>query len=342
MTRREKGTLANMNHSLINWRTLALVLFCGTLLAWPAAAQFVPANIPPAGLSTRPLEALRQLEGSGDQEYTIGDGDELDIQVVGRPELSGTQLVGPDGKLTLPLAGSFEVRNMTREAAAKGIAEVLQRYYTSLDVTVRVAKYGSNRIFVLGHVAHPGVLYFDNAPTLLEALTKSPGPSVAGESGPSLPQRCAIFRGKDQVVWIDLKTMLDQEGSLLSLRLRRDDVLYIPDQQDELVSVLGEVQHPGMVKLEPKTTLMEVLTRSGGLTVTAGSARIEIVRPKTGTRREVAFKDLLDPSKPTEDKLQAGDVVYVQKGSMAKFEYALQQLAPLSSVLLFSATLLTH
>jgi polysaccharide export outer membrane protein len=322
----------------MNLRAVVSLFLAASLLP----AQTPETKAPDPGLQVRSLSALQQLEASAGQEYTIGDGDDLDIQVVGRPELSGAQLVGPDGRITLPLYGSFDIKDMTREAAAKAIAEAFQRFYTSVDVTVRVVKYGSNRIMVLGHVAHPGVLYFDNAPTLLEALTKNPAVSAAGtENQNSLPRRCAIFRGKDLAVWIDLKAMLADGGSIVNLRLRRDDVLYIPDEQDDLVSVLGEVQRPGMVKLNAKTTLLDVLTMSGGLTGTAGAAKIEIVRPGSGTAREVAFQDLLNPRKTVEASLQPGDVVYVQKGTLAKFGYALQQLAPLSSVLLFSSTLLT-
>jgi polysaccharide export outer membrane protein len=325
-----------------NRRVIVFVFLCAIVLSEAAAGQSAEVNALDSGLQLRTLTALQRFEASSGEEYTIGDGDEIDIQVIGRPELSGTQAVGPDGRITLPLSGSLEIRNTTREAAARAIADTLQRYYTSLDVTVRVTKYGSNRILVLGHVAHPGVLYFENAPTLLEALTKNPALSSKGaESESLLPRRCAIFRGKDQVVWIDLKSMLDDGGSMADIRLRRDDVLYVPDEQDDLVSVLGEVQHPGMVKLEPKTTLLEVLAMSGGLTSAAGSAKIEIVRPSSGTAREVTFPDLLNPHKTVEISLQRGDVIYVQKGTMAKFEYALQQLAPLSSIMLFSSTLLT-
>lgn len=295
---------------------------------------------PVPGVQLRTLSALEAFEGSAGQPYTIGEGDELDIQVVGRPEISGAQLVGPDGRITLPLFGSFEIKNMAREAAAKAIGEIFQRYYASADVTVRVAKYGSNRIFVLGHVAHPGVLYFENAPTLLEALTKNPAlPATPGSTESSLPRRCAIFRGKEQAVWIDLRAMMEQEGSVLNLRLQRDDVLYVPDERDDLVSVLGEVQRPGMVKLQPKTTLLDLLAMSGGLTGSAGWAKIEIIRPGSSNPQEIAFRDLVDPHKSIEVSLKQGDVIYVERGSVAKFEYHLQQLAPLSSVLLFGTAI---
>jgi polysaccharide biosynthesis/export protein len=318
---------------------LYTVLFTGLLCAGQAADK----STPDPGLQLRALNALQEFEASSAQEYTIGEGDDVDIQVVGRPELSGTQLVGPDGRITLPLSGSFEIRNLTRETAARAIADTFLRYYTSVDVTVRVSKYGSNRIIVMGHVAHPGVLYFESAPTLLEALTRDPAVGSPGTEGSSsLPRRCAIFRGKEQALWIDLTAMLEQGPSFVNLRLRRDDVLYVPDEQDNLVSVLGQVQHPGMVKLLPTTTLLQVLALSGGLTTTAGAAKIEIMRPGSTISREVSFEDLLNPHKAVESALQRGDVIYVRQGAMAKFESGLQALAPLSSVLLFGSTLLTH
>ena len=257
-------------------RTLSrtfVVMLCGNLLF---AEQAAVTAAPAPGLELRSYSALQDFEGPPSQEYTIGNGDELDIEVAGRPEISGTQLVGPDGRITLPLYGPFEIANLTREGAAHAIGAIFEHYYTSVNVTVRVSKYGSNRIIVLGHVAHPGVLYFDSTPTLLDALTKSPALSSTGNPNEtSLPRRCAIFRGKEQAVWIDLRAMMEQQGSIVNLRLKRDDVLYIPDEQDDLVSVLGEVQRPGMLKLQPKTTLLELLAMSGGLTGVAGSAKIE-------------------------------------------------------------------
>jgi polysaccharide export outer membrane protein len=311
---------------------------CGSLLPLAAAGQQAAGNAAGSETMMSPLAALSKLESPAGEEYTIGDGDEIEIQVVGRPELSGSHLVGPDGRITLPITGSFEIRNMSREEAARKVEASFERYYTSLDVIVRVSKYGSNRILVLGQVDQPGVMYFDSMPTLLDVLSKSRrAPMGAAGQASALPKRCAVFRGKDQVVWIDLKAIMQTGGAAADLRLRRDDVVYVPDETDDQVSVLGEVQRPGMVKLDPKTTLAEVLALSGGLTPNAGAAKIEIVRPGSRTNQEIAFKDLLDPGKNIEISLRQGDVIYVSKGTMAKFSYMLQQIAPAGTMLMFGA-----
>jgi len=285
------------------------------------------------------MAALRSLGFVGNEEYTIGDGDEIEIQANNRPELSGHHLVGPDGRITLPLFGSYEIKNQSREAAAKGISKSFEKFYTNVDITVRVTKYGSNRILVLGHVAKPGVLYFDNAPTLLEALSKSgAGVSSSKDVDPTIPQRCAIFRGKDLMAWIDLKEMLEHGDSLADLKLKRDDVIYIPDERDVQVSVLGEVMKPGMVRITPKTSLLDVIAMAGGLTADSGRAKIEVVRQDHSTR-EFLFHDLLNPAKAAEFPLDRGDVIYVAKGGVAKFEYTLKKLSPLGTMLLFGAML---
>jgi polysaccharide export outer membrane protein len=295
-------------------------------------------------LQINPNEALRDFEVPNGEEYTIGDGDEIEIDATGRPELSGKHLVGPDGRITLPLAGDFLVKGLTREAAADGIRKAFQQYYAAVAVTVRVVKYGSNRLLIVGHVAHPGVLYFDTAPTLLEALTKSGALPASGSESPasSVPNRCAVFRGKDQVVWINLSTLLESGGTTANVRLRRDDVVYVPAEQDDLVSVLGEVKNPGAIKLSTGTTVINVLAMAGGLTDAASKSKIRLVRPSTGMSRDLNLEELLTPKASAEVSLQRGDIIYVPKKGIAKVGYVLQQLGPAASLLLFGATLGTR
>jgi polysaccharide biosynthesis/export protein len=318
------------------------LMFAALCASSPMAAQQADAIVRDTATPPTSADQLKQFEPPDGEPYTIGDGDQIEILVVGRAELSGSHLVGPDGRITLPVSGSLEIRNMTREVAAQKISESFQRYYTNADVTVRIAKYGSNRILVLGRVGEPGVLYFDQAPTLLDALTKSRAIAMGDPTQhSSIPRRCAIFRGKDQVVWIDLKAMLDSGAAGADIKLRRDDVVYVPDEQDDQLSVLGEVQHPGMVRLESSTTLAEVLARAGGLTNGAGSAKIQIVRPGSKVTQEISFNDLMNPKKNIEVSLRHGDVIYVQKGGLAKFEYHLSQVAPMGTLMVFGTTIST-
>ena len=57
--------------------------------------------------------------------------------------------------------------------------------------------------------------------------------------------RVAIFRGRDKMVWVNLKNLLSGKELALNIRLQRNDVVYLPDGDDQLVYVMGEVARPG-------------------------------------------------------------------------------------------------
>jgi polysaccharide export outer membrane protein len=317
-----------------------LVLAVGALLPFACEGQQQAkesAAADPQPLMS-PMDALNKLESPDRKEYKIGAGDELDVEVAGHPELSGTHIVGPDGQITVPIGGSFEIGDLSREEAASKVSAGLEHFYTGLYVTVRVSKYAPTRIVVFGHVDQPGVLYFDSPPTLLDVLSKSRRAALdaAGQQS-ALPKRCEIIRGKDQAVWIDLAEMLEHGNAGADLPLRRNDVVYVPNDKDDMITMLGEVSRPGMVRLEPTTTLMDALAMSGGLAGGAGNAKFEIVRPSTGATREITYNDLKNPAKAAEISLKPGDVVYVQKSVLAKFAYVLQQVSPVGGMLMFAA-----
>ncbi len=305
-----------------------------------------------SGLKVGQEELIREFEASSAQAYTLGAGDEIYIQVPSQPDIQGQHVIGPDGDITLPLVGPTKIAGLTREDAAKTIETAWGKYYSTVSVTVRVTKYGSNRIVVVGRVASPGPIYFDTAPSLLEALSKSgafsPRPSSSGSSATmanvkadtstTMINRCAIYRGTDQVLWIDMKEMFTK-GYGVDLHLRRDDVVFVPEEQEDLVSVLGEVQRPGAIRLTADARLVDVLAMAGGLTEDAASNKIRIVRPATGTTREIALKDLLDSSRANsnEASLKPGDVIYVPKSGMGKIGYVFSKFSPAGSLLMVGA-----
>jgi polysaccharide biosynthesis/export protein len=300
-------------------------------------------------LNLSPARILQNFEPAAGEEYTIGPGDQISLDFPGRPELAGPKVVGPDGRITLPLVGGIDVSDRTRSQVAALIVKALSAYYKDLSVTVSVDKYASNRVIVLGNVTHPGVMYFDDTPTLLDVVARA-GMLASTEGEPisvrtatsvpstrdGIPARCAIYRGNDQVVWVDLRAMLQNGNSMADVRLRRNDVIFIPAQQEVFVSVLGDVGHPGAVPLTPESTLTSILAQSGGLSEGA-SNNIQVIQPSTGKTTTISFKNLLTPQGVDEVRLHAGDVVFVPYSGLAKFTYVFQRISPVASMGIISA-----
>jgi polysaccharide export outer membrane protein len=291
-------------------------------------AQTPAQEQPDPQLKANPLETLRNFEPADDEEYRLGKGDEITVDFAGRPDLIQKLVVGPDGRVTMPLAGDLMLAGRTREEAAKAFETALSSYYTNLAAQVTVTKYTANKVLVLGAVEKPGVITFDGTPTLLEALSRSgleTGPNKAAQ----IPERCAIYRGHDEVVWVDLKTLVDSGNPLADLRLRRDDVVYVPNGGERFVSVLGQVQHPGAVMLTSASTLASVLASAGGFTEAAGNKpHIQVVDPASGTSRMISFNDLLNPAKATEIMPKPGEIIFVPETGFYRATYVVQRLSP--------------
>ena len=286
------------------------------------------------------LELLRAFESAENSVYSLGEGDKITLEVWGHPELSGAHVVGPDGYITLPIAGPVKLSGLSREEAHEGIAGTLGRYYLSLAITLRIDEYTSNHVYVLGRVSQPGMVSFDTQPTLLEAITRAGGLSV-GEVGAehATLTRCAVFRGRDQVVWVDLQALLRGGNLALNLRLRRDDVIYIPDARDQLVYVLGQVEKPGAIRLTPEMNFLDALALAGGPSKDAAVNKMRIVRPDAGAAMSVPLKQLLASQPGLNVTLQEGDIIYVPKRGIARFGYIFEKLNPVSSLLIFSTAM---
>lgn len=280
-------------------------------------------------LSLSSTEILRRFEPSADEEYTLGAGDEVSIEFPGRSELTTKSIVGPDGRITLPLAGPIVIANLTREAAAGTITAALSNYYTNITATVEVVKYGSNHVTVLGNIRNPGSISFEQTPTLLEVLSRG---GIQTRPDGSLPDECVIYRG-DQVLWVDLQELLVTGSPLADLRLRRNDLIFVPTAM-KTVTVVGQVQHPGQIALRHDATLTSLLGEAGGLSDAAGNnPEIQIVhRSKGGKTQFIRLNDLLKPDGEMEISLYPGDVIFVPKSGVAKVGFVLQQLAPFLSV----------
>jgi len=137
---------------------------------------------------------------------------------------------------------------------------------------------------------------------------------------------------------VDLKGLLDSGSPLADLRLRRDDVIYVPSPLERYVSIMGQIAHPGAFQLENTSTLAKLLAEAGGITLQAGrNPNIQIVQPSTGKTRVVSLKTLLQPG-PLDLQLQSGDIIYVPQSGFNSFTYGLERLSPL--VTMFTAAAL--
>ena len=315
-------------------QVLLLVLILAGCSSWESVPNPTPGargafEVPDRTMTYSSDEVVRAFKAEVETDYRVWDGDQIQVDVLGRPELSGPHTIGPDGKITLPVAGVLSVRNLTRQDASHVITLALSRYYKDIYTTVRVDKYSSNRVIVLGRVEHPGTLQFEYPPLLLEILAKAGGlPLLRPEQ---VLTRCAIIRG-EKILWIDIKRLLT--GDLgLNVQLMRNDTVYIPDSTDTSVFVLGAVSKPGVYRLTPQMSFLDALSQSGGPTPEANLSSLHLVRPSKQAHLVIDLEDVLHPDTNVNMSMEEGDIIYVARSWESKFGYVIQKINPFATLI---------
>lgn len=324
----------------------ALLLSIALALSACIQAKPVPTEIPPQAPKLKfeaeaPSEAFAtsevvdRLSREVPNEYFLGPGDVFKLTVWHRPEVSDDNvIVGPDGTISVNRIGTFSISGKTVVEAAEEIGARLSKFYESPEVTIAMKNYNNNKAFVLGRVANPGVVRFPGKGTLLEALALAGG--LPASQVDTILRKCSIIRGKDTVIWIDLNELLHKGNTALNAAIRNNDIVFIPEGEDELVYVMGEVNKPGAIRIRTRLTYMDAVMLAGGPTKDANLAKTYLVRSadKKGNVVQVDLKQQMETGVFTQNYvLRANDVIYVSPTALASFSYTLNQFSPMMQVI---------
>ncbi|MDA8165888.1 MAG: polysaccharide biosynthesis/export family protein [Desulfobacteraceae bacterium] len=141
------------------FRLLAIVTL---LLGLPGMA----AAAPPDAASKKPAP---------DDEYIIGVGDILSIQVWREPELTKTLTVRNDGRISMPLVGEVKADGKTIKELTSFLSEEFGKVITAPAVSVTLVENRSKRYYLEGQVQQPGEFLIDHPITVLQAIARGGG-----------------------------------------------------------------------------------------------------------------------------------------------------------------------
>ena len=126
--------------------------------------------------------ALTFCGAAAAEEYIMTPGDQLQIYVLGHPDISSTRAnsdssytVRPDGKLNFPLVGEIDVNGLTVFEFTNLLTKELSEYIINPKITVNVAKLGTTRVFVMGEVSKQGMYELSKSHRVMDALGAAGG-----------------------------------------------------------------------------------------------------------------------------------------------------------------------
>lgn len=196
------------------------------------------------------------------------------------------------------------------------------------------------KITVLGEVNSPGTVDVKERLGILEVITK-----VGGFTDNANKNNIIIMgkNDKSHVRILDYQQILDNKDLSKNIVLSDGEVVYVP-RENKQVLLLGEIQNPGIVNNDPPQTLLEAITRRGGVTSDGNKSKVVVIRggaDKASVKTYNLKKIVKDGDMSQNIILQKGDIIYIPPTFMASTENVLNHVKSILSVALSAESAIT-
>ncbi|MBO9436745.1 polysaccharide biosynthesis/export family protein [Ruegeria sp. R13_0] len=171
------------------------------------------------------------------QGYRVQSGDRLQIEVLEDESLNRDVLVRPDGRITMPLAGTLAASNRTTEQIEGDLSRMLSpnfasppTVFVSLSSIAEEDEVEPIDVYVVGEAASPGRYEVEPGTTLLQLFAE-----MGGFSRFAATKRVMLRRtdraGNEAVYKFNYDAILEGAGNGAATRLVDGDVIIIPQRR---------------------------------------------------------------------------------------------------------------
>lgn len=221
------------------------------------------------------------------ENYRLGPGDAVYIDIYGASQKTIESTVSPDGSVVIEGFGPVYVAGMTVSQANTTIRKKLGSRYQSSDLRLTVGETRSIMVNVVGDVKLPGTYTLSAFASVFHALYMAGGVTDLGTL-----RNVKIYRNGQLLSVVDVYEYL-QNGRLSgNVRLNDNDMVLV-GTYDCLVNVTGKVKRPMYYEMKRNETLSSLLKFCGGFTGDAYTKSIRVIR-KTGREWSVYNVDEFD------------------------------------------------
>ena len=213
-----------------------------------------------------------QMNIATPQNYVIGPGDELIIDIYGATQESNTLTVSPDGDIVVPDFGPIHVSGLTVSAAQSRIRGKLGSYYQSSEIKTTLGQTRTIMVNVMGEVKAPGTYTISAFATVFHALYMAGGISDLGTL-----RSIKVYRHGRQISVVDIYEFILNGRLAGNVRLQDNDVIQV-GAYDCIVDITGKVKRPMAYEMKASESLATLIKYSGGFTGDAYKNLVRVLR----------------------------------------------------------------
>lgn len=271
------------------------------------------------------------LQAESPEDYRLGPGDTVEISLLRHPEFRAEVTVGSTGKILYYLVGEVAASGLTQFELRETLRSRLTAFVREPEVLVRVIDYKSQRVYALGQVRNPGPYPLRGPTKLVELL------AMAGGLTDRAFLRGAYLMRDGKLTIINFPALLEKGNMSENIAVRADDIVFIPDEDDQKVFLVGQVNQPGAIPLERDLTLLEAIAVGGGLTQDSDWKSVLLLRGGLSNPSyiELDVKEMLRGKDRRGDLLlEQGDIIYVATTPIADITHFMEQIRTILSPVL--------
>ena len=199
---------------------------------WVGAAALITVFLSGCATQTLPTAQVRTslTTNVNNYQYLVGPGDNLSIFVWRNPEISGSFIVRPDGKVTTSLVEDLDVSGKTPTMLAREIESELSKYINNPRVTVSVNNFSgplSEQVRVIGEATNPSAISYTQNMTLLDLMIAVGGLTEFANGNNAVLVR--VVNGEQKPYALNIETLIKDGDIGKNIDMLPGDIVIIPE-----------------------------------------------------------------------------------------------------------------
>ena len=206
------------------------------------------------------------------QNYRLGPGDEVNIDIWGASQESITETISPDGYVTVEDIGLIQLGGLSVTQAKAKLRNVLGARYQGSRIELTIGQTRTITISVMGEVKTPGTYTLSAFATVYNALYMAGGPNEIGTL-----RNVKVYRNGRLLSNVDVYDFLLNGKLTGDVRLQDNDIVTV-GPYEALVNIAGKIKRPMFYEMKKTESAATLLRYAGGFTGDAYTKAIRIHR----------------------------------------------------------------